>query len=277
MTDGNFEIRDQVRRMKVFYKGRYVAAFNENMWRPYVFPLCTPKGFCMLQEASVDHPFHNGIFFAHDKVSDKVNTYTFWIPLSCPSYVHASGRIICRDRKFTVCGDTRLDAAEQSEWLDPRLRVMMAQDTTYELACLETVNAIRIRTKLTARMDLILEQAKEAFLGVRIADQFVVHNGGRIVDADGNVNEEETFNKTSAWVDYQGFTAGLTAGIAVCQPRGREPIPWFTRDYGFVGVNQFREGGPMELKENDTYELDVLVAAHDGDHTNPELQGLISV
>ena len=66
--------------------------------------------------------------------------------------------------------------------------------------------------------------------------------------------------KSSGWLDYQGTIAGHTAGLFIRQPTNREPIPWFARDYGFVGVNQFRTGGELKLRQGEAYKLDVLIA-----------------
>ena len=153
---------------------------------------------------------------------------------------------------------------------------IIEQTTVYDFRCGETVNSVRIRTTFTAQMPLVFKQTKEAFLATRIADTFCVDNGGRMVDADGGENEAGTFDKTSAWVDAQGFAGGLTAGLAVHQPAGRDPIPWFTRDYGLIGINQFRSGPELPLDVGESSTMDVTMAAHDGDETNDELQEVLA-
>ena len=78
-------------------------------------------------------------------------------------------------------------------------------------------------------------KTKEAGLAVRVADQIDVLDGGRITNANGQVNEEETFDQVSDWVDYSGpVSRTQTAGIAIFPHPGSEGIPWFTRDYGPV-------------------------------------------
>jgi hypothetical protein len=154
---------------------------------------------------------------------------------------------------------------------------VIGQKTSFEIECRKSVNVLRISAVLTARRTLTFKQTKEALLGIRIADAFVVDNGaGRIVDADGGINEAGCMEKSAAWLDYQGTAAGHTAGLLMRQPTNRPRIPWFARDYGFVGINQFRTGGELKLSEGDTYALDVLIAAHDGDHTNPDLRGILA-
>src|ERR1041385_810837 len=91
---GAFEVREQTRRIKLFHGGRYVAAFNDSVFRPYIYPFNTPEGICPIHEASVDHPFHNGIFFGHRRVGDaEGNVMDFWVPTYSPTPVSSSGRI----------------------------------------------------------------------------------------------------------------------------------------------------------------------------------------
>ena len=76
-------------------------------------------------------------------------------------------------------------------------------------------------------------QTKEAGLAVRVADQIDVLDGGRITNANGQVNEAETFDQIADWVDYSGpISRTETAGIAIFPHPGSDGIPWFTRDYG---------------------------------------------
>src|SRR5512147_719996 len=89
---GDFEIREQTRRIKLFHRGRYVAAFNDSIFRPYVYPFNTPLGICPIHEASVDHAFHNGIFFGHRKIGTGPDLVTdCWVPANSPLYSVSSG------------------------------------------------------------------------------------------------------------------------------------------------------------------------------------------
>ena len=225
----------------------------------------------MIHEASVDHPFHNGIFFAHRAV-DEVD---FWVPVYSPLAQFCSGRIICRQRSWKLVADDRIQFQESCEWIDPMAVPILKQYSTYDIKCGVTVNSIRIKTSLDACRDLTLKQTKEALLAVRIADNFCVDNGGRMIDAEGRLNEQGIMDQSGAWVDCQGRVGDVTAGILITQPANRRPIAWFARDYGLIGVNQFRTEGDLPLKPGVPYELDVIFAAHDGDHTNPELMEIV--
>lgn len=112
----NFEIREQMKRTKLFFDGKYVAAFNDCMWHPYIYPFCTPQGVCVIHEASVDHPFHNGIFFAHRCVAVREwDVIDFWVPTYSPSAVASSGRVICRERTWAESGENTIEFREHSD------------------------------------------------------------------------------------------------------------------------------------------------------------------
>ena len=274
---GKFQVRKEMRRVKVFFEGKYVAAFNDCQWRPYVYPFCSPRGGSLLQEAAVDHPFHNGIFFAHRSVhiSDDEPPTDFWVPAFSPLSSFCSGRIICRQREWQIISGSTIKISERSEWIDSLAAPVFSQQTEYEIRCGQSVNAMYICSTLTALRKVSLMQTKEAFLAARVAEAFTPLNGQTVIDSDGKVGEENIFDTTSHWVDFQGRLGGETFGLLVHQPLGREPIPWFVRDYGLVGLNDFRHGDALDMTEGQQYKLNSLVAAHDHDHTNPELVSLL--
>ena len=254
---GNFEVRQQMRRVKVFHRGRYVTAFNDCNWRPYVYPLCSPRGACMLHEASVDHPFHNGVFFGHQTVDpgDDGGPVDFWVPRYSPLHTFCSGSIICRDRTWEPAGDGTIRFREQSQWLAPLAVPLIDQETEYEIRCGESVNAMIIRATFTARRPVKLMPTKEALLAVRIADTFCVHNGGKMIDAAGGVNEPQIMDAATAWIDCQGGVGEEVFGLLIHQQGGREPTAWFARDYGLVAIFDFRLGGDLALEEGQRYQL----------------------
>lgn len=277
LIEGNFEIRTQTGRVKLFYKSKYVTAFNDCNWRPYIYPFCSPGGSCMLHESSVDHPFHNGIFFGHRLINihEGSNPVDFWVPLYSPLHSFCSGRIICRQRTWEITAENSICFHEQSQWLDQLANPVLIQQSDYDIQCGDSVNSMGIRTTLTSCRDITLAQKKEGFLGVRIADTYCPNNGGKLIDSAGHLGEKDIFDTTSDWVDFQGRLGGETFGLLVHQPVGREPIPWFIRNYGIVTFNDFRNAA-LELTKGQEYKLSTLIAAHDSDHTNPELTKIVN-
>ena len=49
-------------RLWVSQDQRLIAGYNANELRSYVFPLYTPDGMLVIQEAPPDHPHHQGIW-----------------------------------------------------------------------------------------------------------------------------------------------------------------------------------------------------------------------
>jgi hypothetical protein len=54
-------------------------------------------------------------------------------------------------------------------------------------------------------------------IGVRMAKSIGVHDGGgRIINSNGQINEEEVFWKSARWVDYSGQIAnGVIEGLTL--------------------------------------------------------------
>ena len=71
-----YEVFERQRQLKVFADGRYLAALQQGLYRPYVFPLRTVQGHVVTQAGPADHPHHLSIWVAHSKV----NGLNFWAP-----------------------------------------------------------------------------------------------------------------------------------------------------------------------------------------------------
>lgn len=83
---------------------------------------------------------------------------------------------------------------------------------------------------------------EEMGLGVRLATPIAVknRNGGRILDAQGNVNEKQIWGKPSLWCDYAGPIEDVFAGVMIMpDPDNFRACRWHVRDYGFMTANPF--------------------------------------
>jgi len=231
-----YEVRELQHQLKVYSDDRYLAAVQQGEFRPYIHPVITPRGHVVTQIAPADHLHHLGIWFAHEIV-DGVD---FWAPES--RYGRTRQPKPC-SRMVVTSTDARVITI--GEWPD---------HTMVDVAV--TVQA--------GSSGVCLARTKEAGLAVRVADQIDVMDGGRIVNADGGVNETQTFDQVSAWVDYAGpINRTETAGVAIFPHPGNEGIPWFTRDYGPIYVSPFRHTS-IELVPGETYTVGARFVAHDG-------------
>ena len=268
-----YEVRELQHQLKVYADGRYVAAVQQGNFRPYVHPVITPRGHVVTQIAPADHLHHLGIWFAHEIV-DGVD---FWAPES--RYGRTTQPEPC-SRMVVTSTDTDIGPdgvvfCQAVDWRDGQGETRLTDSRVITVGERPDHTMVDMVVTLNAGSSgVCLGQTKEAGLAVRVADQIDVLDGGRIVNADGAVNEAQTFDQVSAWVDYAGpISRTETAGVAVFPHPGNEGIPWFTRDYGPVYVSPFRHAS-IDLASGEAYTVGARFVAHDGSCEEADIAGI---
>jgi hypothetical protein len=106
-------------------------------------------------------------------------------------------------------------------------------------------------------------------LGVRVATDLAVTNGGVITNSEGRKNEKEVWGTQADWCDYSGKFGGI-----MLMPDSRNfRRSWFhARDYGLLVVNPFgrqalAKGEPSRVvvERGETLMLRFGVLIYDGD------------
>lgn len=253
-----YEIRELQHQQKVYADGHYLAAVQQGKFRPYIHPVMTPGGHAVTEIAPADHLHHLGIWFAHEDI-DGVN---FWAPESrwtvpCPRMLVTSTDV--------EIGEHGVTFRQEVDWLDGDESRCIQDSRVIVIAERPDHTMVDVTVTVRAGEEPIrMGQTKEAGLAVRVADQIDVLDGGRIINADGQVNEAETFDQVSAWVDYSGpISRSATAGIAIFPHPGSDGIPWFTRDYGPLYVSPWRHE-EITLEPGQARTVGARFAAHDG-------------
>jgi hypothetical protein len=123
------------------------------------------------------------------------------------------------------------------------------------------------------RGDLTFGDQEEMGLGVRVATPLAVvsHRGGRILDAQGNVNEAGGRGKIATWCDYSGPLEGRFAGVTIfSHPENFRPSWQHVRDYGLMVANPFGrraltggEESRVVIKQGDSLRLRFGVLVHE--------------
>jgi hypothetical protein len=296
----NYEIRELQKQLKVYADGQYVAAVQEGKFRPYVYPFFTPAGHNVLQIAPADHLHHLGICLGHEFVSRLVDSpepetsdrdgwgeyqpYAGGRTASGSEAVDFWGtesfllgplpRILVRSTNTDV-GEHGVSFDQEIEWRDAEDYLLLCERRRTTVTAGSDANIIDLVTNLEAPgYPVELRKAKDAGLLVRVADQIDVLDGGRIVNAEGRENEEETFGRVSAWVDCSGHvTRDAVAGISVFPIPESDEHPWHTRDYGPMWINPWQHE-PMTLQTGQTYTIGARFVAHDGSCEDADVAGL---
>ncbi|MFQ5495786.1 MAG: DUF6807 family protein, partial [Phycisphaerae bacterium] len=104
-----------------------------------------------------------------------------------------------------------------------------------------------------------LGQTPFGIIGVRMAKTIGTHDGGgRILNSEGRINEQEVFRKPARWVDYSGpVTHEATGGITLMDHPSNpdHPTPFHVRGDGWMGASLtlnrplvIRPGQPLRLR-----------------------------
>ena len=263
-----YEVFERQAQLKVYADGRYLAAVQQGLYRPYVYPVRTLQGHVVTQAGPADHPHHLSIWLGHASV----NGLNFWAPETLG--MHPAPRILVRDTRTDVSADG-VAFDQRIEWVDGAGGLMLRERRRVGVRLWAGQVAVDLAATLTAPdSPVALGADKDAGLALRIADQIDVLDGGEIRSATGARNETATFDTQADWMDYSGpVTHEHVAGVAVFPHPDVADTPWFTRDYGPIYVGPWRHGG-MTLAPGESFTLGARFVAHDGGPDDVDLNGL---
>jgi hypothetical protein len=245
------------RRSRVYAGERMVAAYTIGEWRPYVYPLLTPAGIAVTDEAPADHHYHQSLWISHHNV----NGHTFWI-----NGEHA-GKVAGRPPQQSVEPLPDGEAAifrHDLVWQDPQGNPLLHERRVTAITPTPAATLVDVLSeRYPAAGRVTFGATKEAGFGIRIHDSLNQDAGGTLVNDRGQQGEAETFDKDADWIDYWGQPGDYAAGLALFPHPGNPHHPWFTRAYGIVLANHHRTK-PQTLDPDETLRLSWRVAAHDG-------------
>lgn len=267
-------------RHRLRHCGRTVLAVTEGDFRPYVYPLHTPAGFCVTSECPADHPHHASLWIGADHVyaqmpaaGGTIEEYTYNFYVNETFQGRQPGRMVQTEIRGEVVDAERFCIRQQIEWRGPsewaaaagRLVAVEARETLVTVGARH--NIVETVSRLTAsERALKLGPTRHAWFNARVADSMIVANGGVVRDETGRTGGEALCGEGARWVDFTGpVGGGHVAGVTVIPDRsdGREPY-WFVADWGLITVGSFRSQ-PLHLAEGETFDARHTVIVHDGD------------
>jgi hypothetical protein len=229
-----------------FDKERTRFHFGKDLRRPFWFPLVGPDGKSLTRMGHphdpVTHSHHNSLWISHASV-DGIN---FW-----GDQGKGLGRIVTRQVSEYEDVDDFSAMRSVHHWID---------ETSGDVLLIE-YRRCEVRPFAGAKEDskddwmLVIDlefnvpdgRAATTFdssgfgiIGVRMAKTIGVHDGGgRILNSEGQWNEEEVFRKPARWVDYSGaVTDSAAGGISLMDHPGNPnfPSPFHVRNDGWMGA-----------------------------------------
>ena len=127
-------------------------------------------------------------------------------------------------------------------------------------------------------MDVTINKTNHSLFSGRMDMDLAVINDGKMVNAEGESGEKETFGKHSSWMDYHGERMGKTLFPYTTLFRSNDwyPSPWFTRDCGFFSPTPMywpENDENTVLKKGEKINLRYRVIVHSGDHEEADIAG----
>jgi hypothetical protein len=274
-------------RHRLRWRGQTVLALTQGDCRAYVYPLCTPSGFCVTSEAPADHPHHASLWIASDHVhakmpaaNDTIEEYTYNFYVGETFQGRALGRILQVSARGSEKDGDRFEIVQELEWRGPSEwaaeagRVIARETRTLTVTAGERRHRIDVASRLAGGdFAMKLGPTRHAYFNVRAADTMIVSNGGAIVDDRGRTGGSAVSGDGARWVDFTGpVGAGHVAGMTVIPhpTEGRQPF-WFVADWGVVTVGPFRVLG-LALEPGEVFESAYTVLVHDGELDRDDIE-----
>jgi hypothetical protein len=251
--------------------GNLLGGYSANDLRSYVFPLYTPGGVLVLQEAPPDHPHHQGIH-----VGLSVDGYDIWNAGSGRRERHAQRLPGPLGEVQPAIAETGIHIAHPVQWTTVDGKLLLSEERTVHVERQDGFTHVYWRSTFQAGdRPVAIDQTKEAGIALRVPPHWESLFGGQIRNAAGAVGEAACFDQSSPWLNIQGSAGnGQTAGVVFTHAAESEACPWFTRDYGEHVYNPSRHH-PIQLEAGASFAWATHILAYDGDATVDEINAMV--
>jgi hypothetical protein len=260
-------------RLSVHIGGEHFTTyyFGSDVVRPYFHPLMGPtgkpvtRGYPMIPDVegeTRDHPHHKGFYVAHGDVNGADN----WSEGANHSTMRHAGF------QRLVSGPVYGGFDETVEWLDRDGREVMTETrrvSFFNLGADEHLFDVALRFQANHGTVTFGDTKEGGLISIRVASSMDgptrqrPDGKGRIENAYGGIQEEETWGKRAMWCDYTGPVEGEIVGVCMMDhpTNPRYPTNWHVRAYGLMTANPF--GLHDFYKDSDTHRGDWTIPANE--------------
>jgi hypothetical protein len=259
-------------RVKIYRNNRFVLAYNTGgpigdfyRPRPDFYPVYSPEGYLLTDQHTYRHIHHASLWLGHGRVGHRVNNFFHNTP--------HDGRIITRKIAWSS-GEDAFRMGSELEWVNVKGGVDLKELRLFELSTEGRTHILDWHTRLVpADQPVVMLRDNHSFICFRVADTMDVEDGGHILNADGQVNEEGCMMRPTAWIDYSGPVAGHSCGITLMNHPDNAPSNWFVRNYGTVCLSPFNEAD-VPLSPDTPFEYRVRFLLHDDGPEDMDIDNL---
>jgi hypothetical protein len=217
--------------------------------KPYLHPLLTVSGKAVtrgfpvdpLPGDATDHPHQRGLWSGSERVNGNLD---FWE--NEPTYHRPHmGRIDFKDLTGAINGDERGTLSLVSHWIaDDGKMILIDRRRFIFYSKPEDRRTFDVELEFEATTaKFVFEDHKDAVLGLRLGLPFDDHYGGKLVNAEGQVNEPEVYGRRSRWLDWTATLEGEKVGVAIFDHPSNYGYPtrWTVRAMGLMFANPFAQ------------------------------------
>lgn len=255
-------------------KGKELLRFHygTELRRPYIFPVNGPSGLSLTRMGHPHdphgHSHHNSVWISHHMV----NEIDFWGDRG-----GNKGRIVHQRVETLEDSDFSAGVVSQSFWKDPEGQIVFKE---WRRIAAEPRSEGQYVMTIDLKLEAVLPEVKIGktpfgMIGVRMAKSIGVHDGGgRIMNSNGQINEEEIFWKSARWADYSGRIAnGVIEGLTLMNhpSNPNHPTVFHVRNDGWMGACLTFEADRI-LKQGQSIQLRYGIYVHSNLLTRGEIE-----
>jgi hypothetical protein len=263
--------------------GRFLGGFGSNYYRPWVFPLYTPRGLTVIQEFPYDHPFHNGFWVAQGPVLFQGREVHFW---PAPPERRPGEKLFAHMGRIESLGLPEVNTHAQGVgfrlracWRDSEGNPVLDEERSVDFFGLEDATICEMRSTQRAAYGA-LEYAPTKFgsIGVRVEPRLTPDLGGEVITSEGQRgNADVAIDQRCSYVAYENrLGAGDHWGILLAPPHGEAAAPWFVRDYGLAFASPTRHES-VTIGAGESWNVGLRAVAYDGPLTAERAQRWLSL
>lgn len=253
--------------------GCWIGGVGANFYRPWVFPLYTPRGLTVIQEFAYDHPFHNGVFVGQHPVEVDGRVGNFWAMPPRRSFDDAIWTNV--GRMDTASVPSQNLSAEgytiefASVWRDEDEVPLLDERRIARFHTYDNAHAVDVTSiKTAAYGNALFHKSKYGSIGVRVEPRLLPPLSGVVIADRGRRGTAAMVDtdRDSEYVAYETTVAGHTYGLLLHILDSGVRGPWFVRDYGMAMYNPTlnRE---IPVAKDESWTVSLRVVAYDGPMT----------
>ena len=269
----NPRIVEEELRFKFYNSKIFFLAYNKgcthygDMYksRPDFYPVYSPSGREVTCTCAYRYNHHKSIFVGHANV----NGINFFHDNN-PTRANL-GDIVLEKSQYEI-DENGIHVMTHNGWITKAGVRMLDEARNFTVIPGEAAHIIDLTSTLIAsQTDLTFAQDNHSFLGVRVADTMDVEDGGIILNANGQRNEEEAMRQYADWTDYSGVVAGKKVGATLMNHPSNPPSAFFTRNYGTFLTN-FTLLNKYELPRGERLTQRFRILIHEGDAADANIE-----